>query len=122
MDLTRNGAYALPQEQIEYDRAHFADRLIYYIGAFLTEKEILRRFAWTDKEMNERCEEAFAGMGFHDVYAYVYSDVMREGKSLIEEFAAAGNASAIKIFAEAILKLNQEEAEDRQRLTINIDV
>lgn len=114
--------YKLPQDQIEADRADFANALIYYIGCFMTEKEIMRRFAYTRKEMDAECKKAFNGMDFASVYTYVFADVMSEGKGIIEELAVTGNPSALKIFAEAILKLNKEEEEDKTRLTINIDV
>lgn len=114
--------YKLPQEQIAEDREHFPEALIGYIGCFMTEKEIMRRFSYTRAEMDAECAKHFNGLDFARVYSYVFSDVLSEGKGIIEELAVTGNPSALKIFAEAILKLNKEEEEEKTRLTINIDV
>lgn len=125
MDISkgRDGSgYPLPHEQIEYDRAHFAERLVYYIGAFVPEKDIMRRFGWTRAEMDAACDACFSHMSFSDVYQYIRADVLMEGKSLIEELAKGGNPSALKIFSDEIMRLNREEDEERGRLTISIDV
>ena len=114
--------FMMPQEQMEYDRSHFAERVLYYIGCFMPEKDIMRKFGWTREEMDKACDQVFNHMTYADVYAYFFADVMMEGKQLIEELATGGNTSALKIFAEAILRLNKEEDEEKSRLTINIDV
>ena len=124
MDISkrRNGMdYPFPHEQMEYDRAHFAERLVYYIGAFVPEKDIMRRFGWTRAEMDQACDACFNHMTYADVYQYIRADVLMEGKALIEELAKGGNPSALKIFSDEIMRLNKEEDEEKSRLTINID-
>ena len=121
MDLAREGKYRLPKEQIEYDREHLEEQLVRYIGGFMSEKEILRRFGFRESEMDEICNARF-GFDFHEVYSYIRSDVIMQGKQVIEELAYGGNPSALKIFADCMLKLNQEEEAESKRLTINIDV
>lgn len=104
-------------DKIRYDREHFGEMFEQYVGNLATRKSLMTYFQYSGPEMDNECMKAF-GMNFEKAYAYFFNEAINECEAATTALAKQGNGAALKIAAECIWNLRQEEERKGSTVTV----